>query len=154
MKRRNLLIQVSSIAQFLILFFCINLRKCHSRILVIRYCHVCYGNIFYIRLKRKLCVWTGNASEDSIDVTNEEPLTPQRSGCTQLPPVLPSLYSPASAETVYETSARLLFMAVKWAKNLPSFAGLPFRDQVTIAPSSSNAIHLYLNMYTFLINLI
>jgi hypothetical protein len=40
------------------------------------------------------------------------------------------LYSPASAETVYETSARLLFMAVKWAKNLPSFAGLPFRDQV------------------------
>ncbi|KAG5311724.1 NR2E3 protein, partial [Acromyrmex insinuator] len=74
----------------------------------------------------------GNASEDSIDVTNEEPLTPQRSGCTQLPPVLPSLYSPASAETVYETSARLLFMAVKWAKNLPSFAGLPFRDQVIL----------------------
>lgn len=74
----------------------------------------------------------GNASEDSIDVTNEEPLTPQRSGCAQLPPILPSLYSPASAETVYETSARLLFMAVKWAKNLPSFAGLPFRDQVIL----------------------
>ena len=33
-------------------------------------------------------------------------------------------------ETVYETSARLLFMAVKWAKNLPSFASLSFRDQV------------------------
>nr|KAF7427614.1 hypothetical protein H0235_007308 [Vespula pensylvanica] len=76
----------------------------------------------------------GNASEDSIDVTNEEPLTPQRSGCTQLPPVIPSLYSPASAETVYETSARLLFMAVKWAKNLPSFASLPFRDQRKLEP--------------------
>lgn len=100
----------------------------------------------YLHEERALCVWIGNASEDSIDVTNEEPLTPQRSGCTQLPPVLPSLYSPASAETVYETSARLLFMAVKWAKNLPSFAGLPFRDQVTIVPNSSIAIRLYLNM--------
>lgn len=37
-----------------------------------------------------------------------------------------------SQETVYETSARLLFMAVKWAKNLPSFASLAFRDQVSI----------------------
>ena len=33
-------------------------------------------------------------------------------------------------ESVQETAARLLFMAVKWAKNLPSFSGLPFRDQV------------------------
>lgn len=40
-----------------------------------------------------------------------------------------SLYG-QSQETVYETSARLLFMAVKWAKNLPSFASLAFRDQV------------------------
>ncbi|XP_070542100.1 photoreceptor-specific nuclear receptor-like isoform X2 [Ptychodera flava] len=35
-------------------------------------------------------------------------------------------------ESVYETSARLLFMAVKWAKNLPSFSALPFRDQVIL----------------------
>jgi hypothetical protein len=34
-------------------------------------------------------------------------------------------------DNVYETAARLLFMAVKWAKSLPSFAGLPFRDQVS-----------------------
>ncbi|CAH1392514.1 unnamed protein product [Nezara viridula] len=58
--------------------------------------------------------------EDSIDVTNEEP------------PVEPALYPPPPHETVYETSARLLFMAVKWAKNLPSFASLPFRDQVIL----------------------
>lgn len=38
-------------------------------------------------------------------------------------------------ETVYETSARLLFMAVKWAKNLPSFASLAFRDQVRPLPT-------------------
>ncbi|XP_017875299.1 photoreceptor-specific nuclear receptor-like isoform X2 [Ceratina calcarata] len=84
----------------------------------------------------------GNGSEDSIDVTNEEPLTPQRSGCTQIPPVIPSLYSPASAETVYETSARLLFMAVKWAKNLPSFASLPFRDQVILLEEAWSELFL------------
>ncbi|XP_076751242.1 photoreceptor-specific nuclear receptor [Xylocopa sonorina] len=84
----------------------------------------------------------GNASEDSIDVTNEEPLTPQRSGCTQIPPVIPSLYSPASAETVYEASARLLFMAVKWAKNLPSFASLPFRDQVILLEEAWSELFL------------
>lgn len=38
---------------------------------------------------------------------------------------------PCHQESVYETSARLLFMAVKWAKNLPSFASLTFRDQVS-----------------------
>ncbi|CAL8071077.1 unnamed protein product [Orchesella dallaii] len=42
-----------------------------------------------------------------------------------------AIYNPAH-ETIYETSARLLFMAVKWAKNLPSFASLPFRDQVIL----------------------
>lgn len=39
-------------------------------------------------------------------------------------------YPAPSPESVYETSARLLFMAVKWAKNLPVFSNLPFRDQV------------------------
>ncbi|XP_044590789.1 photoreceptor-specific nuclear receptor-like isoform X1 [Cotesia glomerata] len=84
----------------------------------------------------------GNASEDSIDVTNEEPLTAQRNLCSQLPPVMTSLYSPASAETVYETSARLLFMAVKWAKNLPSFASLPFRDQVILLEEAWSELFL------------
>ncbi|KAL7639285.1 UNVERIFIED_CONTAM: hypothetical protein RMT77_009774 [Armadillidium vulgare] len=35
-------------------------------------------------------------------------------------------------ESVQETAARLLFMAVKWAKNLPSFSSLAFRDQVVL----------------------
>lgn len=35
-----------------------------------------------------------------------------------------------SSESFDETAARLLFMSVKWAKNLPVFAHLPFRDQV------------------------
>nr|AST48092.1 photoreceptor-specific nuclear receptor [Nilaparvata lugens] len=81
--------------------------------------------------------------EDSIDVTNEEP-PPPPTPCSvtgggggglpppaTLPPEHHVLYPPVH-ETIYETSARLLFMAVKWAKNLPSFASLPFRDQVIL----------------------
>lgn len=77
-------------------------------------------------------------TDDSIDVTNdEEPEHEPES--EQQPPIIlpvPNFVPPASLythtqETVYETSARLLFMAVKWAKNLPSFASLAFRDQVS-----------------------
>lgn len=49
-------------------------------------------------------------------------------------------------DNVYETAARLLFMAVKWAKSLPSFAGLPFRDQVR---TQSNSL---MNLIFFKIN--
>ncbi|KAL1241613.1 Nuclear hormone receptor [Trichinella spiralis] len=35
-------------------------------------------------------------------------------------------------DSVYETSMRLLLMVVKWAKSLPSFMALSFRDQVKI----------------------
>jgi len=45
--------------------------------------------------------------------------------------LVPTSLAPTSnTETVYETAARLLFMAVRWTKNLASFASLPFRDQV------------------------
>lgn len=82
-------------------------------------------------------------------MTNEEPLTPQRNvsagnnnGCAQLPPVMPSICSVSSADTIYETSARLLFMAVKWAKNLPSFASLPFRDQAILLEEAWSELFL------------
>ncbi|EFX76568.1 hypothetical protein DAPPUDRAFT_106791 [Daphnia pulex] len=48
----------------------------------------------------------------------------------------------AAADNVYETAARLLFMAVKWAKSLPSFAGLPFRDQVILLEESWSELFL------------
>ena len=38
--------------------------------------------------------------------------------------------SAAAAETVYETAARLLFMSVRWTKNLASFSALAPSDQV------------------------
>ncbi|XP_013398470.1 photoreceptor-specific nuclear receptor-like [Lingula anatina] len=44
----------------------------------------------------------------------------------------PSSPLPSESETMYEHAARLLFMAVKWSKSLPSFANLPFRDQVIL----------------------
>lgn len=62
-----------------------------------------------------------------MDVTGSEP---ERAGSEyQVAP-----YPAAGPENVYETSARLLFMAVKWAKNLPVFSNLPFRDQVGTTP--------------------
>lgn len=64
--------------------------------------------------------------DENIDVTSNEP---ERSS----PECNASLYSYSSTESVYETSARLLFMSVKWAKNLPVFSHLPFRDQVQAA---------------------
>ncbi|XP_031635238.1 photoreceptor-specific nuclear receptor-like isoform X3 [Contarinia nasturtii] len=81
--------------------------------------------------------------DDSIDVTNDEEPEQEQETDHQNTPMLPmpnfmpptSLYN-HTQETVYETSARLLFMAVKWAKNLPSFAELAFRDQVILLEES------------------
>ncbi|XP_055320370.1 photoreceptor-specific nuclear receptor isoform X1 [Sitodiplosis mosellana] len=81
--------------------------------------------------------------DDSIDVTNDEEPEQEPETDHQTTPILPmpnfmpptSLYN-HTQETVYETSARLLFMAVKWAKNLPSFAELAFRDQVILLEES------------------
>ncbi|XP_070687369.1 photoreceptor-specific nuclear receptor isoform X2 [Pempheris klunzingeri] len=65
--------------------------------------------------------------EENIDVTtNDSERDRSPSDCRESP------YTSSCAESIYETSARLLFMSVKWAKNLPVFAHLPFRDQVIL----------------------
>lgn len=67
--------------------------------------------------------------DENIDVTSVEhdrPLQHVHPGAVYTESAL----YPPGPETLYECSARLLFMAVRWAKNLPSFANLPFRDQV------------------------
>ena len=46
-------------------------------------------------------------------------------------PYEPLLF-PAGQDAIYECSARLLFMAIRWSKSLPAFASLPFRDQVSL----------------------
>ncbi|KAG7249768.1 hypothetical protein CRUP_018465, partial [Coryphaenoides rupestris] len=64
-------------------------------------------------------------AEEPIDVMTEEPEGKQAQvGCR--------LYPLPGPESVYEMSAHLLFMSVKWAKNLPVFSHLPFRDQVIL----------------------
>uniref|UniRef100_A0A336LLQ1 CSON011497 protein n=1 Tax=Culicoides sonorensis TaxID=179676 RepID=A0A336LLQ1_CULSO len=81
-----------------------------------------------------------NNDEDSIDVTNTNDVTVDTE--VSKPESQTSLlynqvtYNYTQAETIYETSARLLFMAVKWAKNLPSFASLAFRDQIILLEES------------------
>ncbi|XP_009980878.1 PREDICTED: photoreceptor-specific nuclear receptor, partial [Tauraco erythrolophus] len=58
-------------------------------------------------------------ADETVDVTGSEP--ERAVGEYQVAP-----YPATSPENVYETSARLLFMAVKWAKNPPIFSNLPF----------------------------
>lgn len=43
-----------------------------------------------------------------------------------------SIDSTIGPSSVQEISARLLFMAIKWCKAMPSFAALPLRDQVRL----------------------
>lgn len=39
-------------------------------------------------------------------------------------------------EGIYEMAAKMLFMSVKWARNIPSFLALPFRDQAILLEES------------------
>ncbi|MFH4974794.1 hypothetical protein AB6A40_001503 [Gnathostoma spinigerum] len=41
-----------------------------------------------------------------------------------------------NCESIHETAAKLLFMAIKWAKNLSSFGALTFRDQIILLGES------------------
>ncbi|TRY81707.1 hypothetical protein DNTS_026017 [Danionella cerebrum] len=73
--------------------------------------------------------------DENIDVTSNEP---ERSS----PVYSTALYPSREPESVYETSARLLFMSVKWAKNLPVFSHLPFRDQVILLEEAWSELFL------------
>ncbi|KAL5287509.1 NR2E3 family protein [Megaselia abdita] len=91
----------------------------------------------------------GNENDDdSIDVTNSEDQQVQKCETSisendlSAPHIFSSSFYCHPHETVYETSARLLFMAVKWAKNLPSFSSLPFKDQVVLLEESWSDLFL------------
>uniref|UniRef100_A0A3Q0T3T5 Photoreceptor-specific nuclear receptor n=1 Tax=Amphilophus citrinellus TaxID=61819 RepID=A0A3Q0T3T5_AMPCI len=72
--------------------------------------------------------------DENIDVTSNEP---ERASSEYHMALYPS-----SSENIYETSARLLFMSVKWAKNLPVFSNLPFRDQVILLEEAWSELFL------------
>ncbi|XP_054476722.1 photoreceptor-specific nuclear receptor [Anoplopoma fimbria] len=65
--------------------------------------------------------------DENIDVTTNDSERDRTPSDCRLSP-----YTSSCPESIYETSARLLFVSVKWAKNLPVFAHLPFRDQVIL----------------------
>ncbi|KAL4709639.1 hypothetical protein ACJJTC_007370 [Scirpophaga incertulas] len=83
-----------------------------------------------------------DSDDDSIDVTNEEDSTSYSpaSVTSYTQNCIP--YRPLGVESSAETAARLLFMAVKWAKNLPSFASLAFRDQVILLEEAWSELFL------------
>uniref|UniRef100_A0A2C9JKY1 Nuclear receptor domain-containing protein n=1 Tax=Biomphalaria glabrata TaxID=6526 RepID=A0A2C9JKY1_BIOGL len=100
--------------------------------------------------------------DENIDVTSVDTEPHHQASHAHHPHPHPSLMYTDSAiyppghETLYECSARLLFMAVKWAKNLPSFANLPFRDQVFIIFVSGTVVtavkhaFIYIKFWLFL----
>lgn len=51
-------------------------------------------------------------------------------------PPPPPILSILATETICESAARLLFMNVKWAKNVPAFTNLPFSDQLLLLEES------------------
>ncbi|XP_050400842.1 photoreceptor-specific nuclear receptor isoform X2 [Patella vulgata] len=76
--------------------------------------------------------------DENIDVTSVEQERPRPHTAVYPEPIM----FPAGQETIYECSARLLFMAVKWSKNLPSFSNLPFRDQVILLEEAWSELFL------------
>lgn len=48
------------------------------------------------------------------------------------PPITISLLTPARPEAMCEAAARLLFMNVKWAKNVPAFTSLSLSDRLLL----------------------
>lgn len=47
-----------------------------------------------------------------------------------------TMVSYAEREALFESAAKLLFLAVKWAKSMPSFAQIPLKDQTTLLEES------------------
>ena len=50
-------------------------------------------------------------------------------GNFQLPPLI-------NPEKIHESSSRILYMSVSWARNIPTFVELPFRDQAILLEES------------------
>lgn len=53
-----------------------------------------------------------------------------------VPPPPPPIIPMVPTETICESAARILFMNVKWAKNVPAFTNLPISDQLLLLEES------------------
>jgi hypothetical protein len=54
-----------------------------------------------------------------------------RNSATQMNFEMPLMHQ-ARPENLYETAVQLLYMSVTWARNIPTFLDLPFRDQAIL----------------------
>nr|XP_015836172.1 PREDICTED: nuclear receptor subfamily 2 group E member 1 isoform X3 [Tribolium castaneum] len=76
-------------------------------------------------------------SEETLDEKTNLELPLMTESCK---PVLRPLDIPClslfPAENVYESAAKLLFLAIKWAKSIPSFLQLSYRDQSILLEES------------------
>ncbi|CAD5113810.1 DgyrCDS2975 [Dimorphilus gyrociliatus] len=73
--------------------------------------------------------------KESAKKDDKSPSSTQQPSST-FPSVDAFHYSNITTENLFETAARLLFMSVKWARNIPSFLQLPFRDQAILLEES------------------
>ena len=68
----------------------------------------------------------------SLSSNMTPPHTPQQGTA---PGPYPILYMPFP-EAIYESAIRVLYMTVKWVRNIPTFLDLPFRDQAILLEES------------------
>ncbi|XP_047492192.1 nuclear receptor subfamily 2 group E member 1-like [Penaeus chinensis] len=82
-------------------------------------------------LRRQMSLYFKEAGSDSPPPPPRPRSTtpPEPAHTRSSPPILSHMPSP---DTVCETAARLLFMNVRWAKHLPAYTALPFRDQLML----------------------
>lgn len=64
------------------------------------------------------------------------PLAPSTSKFLSPAPMIPCLLSPSEPEALCEAAARLLFMNVKWVKNVPAFNSLSLSDRLILLEES------------------
>ncbi|OWF42760.1 nuclear receptor subfamily 2 group E member 1-like [Mizuhopecten yessoensis] len=91
---------------------------------------------------------------DSISIpvsAHEHPILSHPGMIIQPTPRYPQELLPGylnNPETICEVAARLLFMSIKWTKNVPAFIGLPQRDQTILLEESWKEL-LVLNICQF-----
>ncbi|KAK3730162.1 hypothetical protein QZH41_004942 [Actinostola sp. cb2023] len=67
----------------------------------------------------------------TADQGNHQPAFPRNTENQTMNFDIPQMYE-ARPENVYESAVQLLYMSVTWARNIPTFLDLPFRDQAIL----------------------
>lgn len=72
-----------------------------------------------------------------LPIMNNEP--PQSVRRVEMPHVGHVLFP---TENIYESAAKLLFLSIKWARSIPSFLQLSYRDQSVLLEESWNELFI------------